>query len=85
MTLSLTAALLWLIAANLTGMLPSKRQHWPQAYVLIALGLPILAWVWVDTGWIAALLCLAGAASVLRWPLRYLARWLGRTFAGRAR
>lgn len=75
-TLSLAAALIWLIAANLIGMLPSKDYHWSNAYKLIALGLPILVWLAWANGPIWAALFLAAAASILRWPLVYLWRWV---------
>ena len=42
---SLILAAIWFIVANLIALLPSKRNHWPQAYVLIALGIPILGYV----------------------------------------
>ena len=76
MTWSLILALSWLALANVIGMFPSKRAHWPQAYVLITLGLPILAYVFWESGLWAGLAVLVGASSVLRWPLRYLFRWL---------
>ena len=82
MTLSLAFAFGWLVLANVTGMFPSKYKHWPQAYVLIALGLPVLAWVfWVD-GVLFGLLVLAAACSILRWPVRYLVRWVRRVSLG---
>ena len=85
MTLSLAFAFGWLVLANVTGMFPSKYKHWPQAYALIALGLPILAWVfWADGVWLALMVLLA-ACSVLRWPVRYLMRWLRRVALGRSR
>ena len=69
------AAFCWLIAANLLALFPSRDHHWRAAYVLIAIGIPILGWVtWVN-GPFWGLLMLAGAASVLRWPLIYLWRW----------
>lgn len=76
MTLSLIVALSWLALANVIGMFPSKRAHWPQAYGLIALGLPILAFVFYENGVWVGLAVLLGAASILRWPLRYLGRWV---------
>lgn len=76
MTLSFICALGWLVLANVIGMFPSKHKHWPAAYVLIAVGLPLLGWVfWQNGPWIG-LLVLVGAASILRWPVRYLVRWL---------
>lgn len=74
----LLCACLWLIAANLIGMLPSRDHHWRVAYALIALGIPLLGWVtWVE-GPVWGLVLLAAGASVLRWPVVYLWRWLRR-------
>jgi len=76
MTTSLFAALAWLVVANVTGMFPSKHKHWPQAYGLIAVGLPILIWVFVENGAVIGLLVMMAAMSILRWPVRFLLRWL---------
>ena len=74
--MSLAAFFLWVIAANFAGMLPSRRSHWPAAYVLIATGLPLLGYVAYRHGpWITLLVALA-FASILRWPVIHLARWL---------
>ncbi|MBR9652058.1 DUF2484 family protein [Thalassovita aquimarina] len=78
MTLSASLACLWFVLANILAMLPSRRSHWPQAYALIAAGLPILGLVIYQHGIWWGLLVLAGAMSVLRWPLIYLARWIAR-------
>jgi Protein of unknown function (DUF2484) len=78
MSLSLTLACLWAVAANVLAMTPSKDQHWRNAYILIALGLPVVGYVAVQHGPWVALLVLAGACSVLRWPVIYLGRWLRR-------
>ena len=76
MTAALTAALVWLIAANVTGFFPSRDQHWRAAYLLIAVGIPILGWVtWVN-GPIVGLIIFAMGVSVLRWPVVYFWRWL---------
>ncbi len=77
-TLALIAALVWLILANVVGMLPSKAQHWSNAYRLIAVGLPILVWLGLTNGALYALVFLVAAGSVLRWPLVYLWRWIRR-------
>jgi hypothetical protein len=76
MSYSFYAALAWLIVANVIGMFPSKHKHWPQAYALIAIGLPILVWVFFENGAVFGLAVLFAAMSVLRWPVRFLLRWL---------
>ena len=84
MSPSLTLACVWLVTANVIAMFPSKHAHWPAAYALIALGLPILGWVgWQNGPWVA-LAVLVAAASVLRWPVRYLLRWMRGLFVRRA-
>ncbi|MDD9922227.1 MAG: DUF2484 family protein [Boseongicola sp.] len=80
MTQSLVLALVWLAGANVIAMFPSKHHHWPAAYCLIAVGLPLLAWVAWQNGPVIGLVVLAAAASVLRWPVRYLFRWVRRQF-----
>ncbi|MBU2866926.1 DUF2484 family protein [Pacificibacter marinus] len=76
MTLSLILACLWAIVANVIAMLPSRTSHWRAAYALIAVGVPILGFVTYENGPWVGLVVLAAGASVLRWPLRYLARWI---------
>lgn len=75
---ALAAACLWLIAANLIAMLPSRDQHWRAAYGLIAVGVPILGWVTMTGGPLWGLAVLIGGASVLRWPLVRLWRRVAR-------
>lgn len=76
--LPLSCACLWLVAANLIAMFPSRDHHWRAAYVLIALGIPLLGWVTYSGGPIWGMLFLAAGASLLRWPLIYLWRWFRR-------
>ncbi len=76
MTLSLILACLWLVLANVIAMFPSKRGHWPAAWGLIAVGLPLLGFVAWENGPLVTLLVAAAGASVLRWPVRFLLRWL---------
>ena len=78
MTLPFGLACLWLIVANLIAMLPSRDHHWRAAYVLIALGVPLLGWVTWELGPVVGLVLLAAGASILRWPVVYLWRWLRR-------
>jgi len=78
MSLSLILAALWAIAANVLAMTPSKDNHWRRAYVLIAIGIPLLGYVTYENGpWYGLAVLLAGM-SVLRWPVIYLGRWLRR-------
>lgn len=76
MTLSIALACLWAVLANMIAMFPSKKNHWPAAYVLIALGVPLLGYVTFENGPGIGLLVLAAGASILRWPLIYLGRWV---------
>ncbi len=74
--LPLIAACLWLITANVIAMFPSRDHHWRNAYALIAIGLPILLVMTYAHGPLLGLLFMAGGASVLRWPVYFLARWV---------
>jgi len=76
MTISFVLALVWFIVANIAGLLPSKDNHWRRAYVLIAIGVPLLGFVTYENGPLAGLICLAAGASVLRWPIIFFGRWL---------
>ncbi len=80
MTLSLILALLWLVAANVLAMIPSKDNHWMRAYFLIGIGIPLLGFVTLENGPVWGLVVLAAGASVLRWPVIYLSRWVRRGF-----
>ena len=84
MTTSLTLAFVWLILANILAMIPSNDDHWRRAYFLIAIGVPLWIWLLMQNGVVVALIVLAAAASVLRWPVRYLVRWVRRQFGGGA-
>ncbi|RYH02686.1 DUF2484 family protein [Salipiger sp. IMCC34102] len=66
---SVICAGLWLVAANVRAIFPSRDRHWRFAYVMIAIGIPLLGWVTLEAGPIVALLFMAGGASVLRWPI----------------
>jgi len=78
MSWSLICAFIWLISANCLAMLPSKDKRWRNAYILIAIGIPLLGWLtWENGPWIG-LIGLAAGASILRWPVRYLGRWMRR-------
>ncbi|WP_375280621.1 DUF2484 family protein [Pseudooctadecabacter sp.] len=75
----------WIIAANVLALLPSRDNHWTRAYVLIAIGIPLLGWITYENGAFIGLAFLIGGASVLRWPVIYLTRWLRSVFAPKGR
>lgn len=79
MSLSLVLSCLWALIANVLAMTPSRDQHWRNAYILVAVGIPILGYVVFQHGPWVGLLVLAAACSVLRWPVIYLGRWLRRS------
>ena len=78
MSTSLLCAALWLVAANVMALIPSKDNLWQRAYLLIAIGIPLLGWVTYENGPWAGLITLAAGMSVLRWPVVYLGRWAKR-------
>ena len=83
MSAPLVIACLWLVTANVIGMLPSRDHHWRAAYGLIAVGVPIAAWVTVEAGAVWGLVVVLAGASVLRWPLMLAMRMLRRGAGGR--
>nr|WP_256500377.1 DUF2484 family protein [Limimaricola litoreus] len=64
------AGCLWLIAANLAAMLPSRDNHRSCATALVVIGVPLLGWATYALGPIAGVGLMAAGASVLRWPLK---------------
>ncbi|SFE28402.1 Protein of unknown function [Sulfitobacter brevis] len=79
MSTSIILACIWAVVANVLAMTPSKDNHWRNAYVLIALGIPIVGFVTAQHGPWIGLLILAAGCSILRWPVYFLARWLRRS------
>ncbi|SLN32956.1 hypothetical protein TRL7639_01453 [Falsiruegeria litorea R37] len=74
--LSIALVCIWAIVANVLAMTPSKDNHWRNAYVLIAIGIPLLGYVTYENGPWVGLFALLGGMSVLRWPVIYLGRWV---------
>ncbi len=75
MSTAFALACLWVVSASIIAMFPSKRHHWPAAYFLIAVGIPILIFVFIQSGFWSGILVMVAGISVLRWPVRYLFRW----------
>lgn len=76
--LPLALCLVWLVVANVIAMFPSRDKHWRAAYVMIAIGVPLLGWATWSAGPVVGLLLLAAGASILRWPVVFFWRWLRR-------
>ena len=76
MSTAFALACLWVVTASIIAMFPSKRHHWPAAYFLIAVGIPILIFVFIQSGFWSGILVMIAGISVLRWPVRYLFRWV---------
>lgn len=76
--LPLGLCLVWLVAANVIAMFPSRDYHWRAAYVMIVIGVPLLGWATWESGPVVGLLLLAAGASILRWPVVFFWRWLRR-------
>lgn len=68
---SIILACLWVLLAQFICLLPSKDKHWRAAYGLMAIGFPILVFVYIENGLFLALIGLAAGASILRWPVYY--------------
>ncbi|MEJ6402624.1 DUF2484 family protein [Yoonia sp. 2307UL14-13] len=66
-------------------LVPSNDHHWRRAYVLMAVGVPLLVWVTWRDGPLIGFIGLAVGAAVLRWPVYYLYLWLMRQMGGHAR
>ncbi|GAA6207221.1 hypothetical protein NBRC116601_05140 [Cognatishimia sp. WU-CL00825] len=78
MSYSIIAALIWMVLANIRAMFPSRDNHWRFAYIMMAFGVPILIWVFLENGPYVAAILLVGAMWVMRWPVIYLVRWVRR-------
>ncbi len=77
---ALICAGIWMVVANILALIPSKDNHWFRAYVLMAIGVPILIWVAQKNGLFIALIVLVAGLSILRWPVYYLYRYIKRMF-----
>ncbi len=78
MSASLVLSCLWVVVACIGAMFPSKRHHWPFAYVLMAVGAPLVVFVTYQHGFWVALVIFVAGLSILRWPVVYLWRWVKR-------
>jgi len=82
MTDSWVLICLWVVLAFVMAAFPSSDNHWRRAYILMALGVPLLVWVTWQDGVIMGAIGLAVGGLILRWPVRYLWRWLKQKLNG---
>ena len=79
---SILLACVWVLAAQLIAFLPSKDRHWRAAYMLMAVGVPVLVFLYIENGFWIALVGLIAGMSILRYPVIYgyrrLRRLIGR-------
>ncbi|KAA2316373.1 DUF2484 family protein [Pseudooceanicola sediminis] len=76
MSESISLVLIWGLAANLAAILPRQQDDWTPAYILIAIGIPILGYVTMQHGPWAGLIVLVAGMAALRWPVVNFGRWL---------
>lgn len=81
--IAIIAGCVWLIAANVLAVMPSRDNHWSRAYALIIVGLPLLGYITYSNGALVGVVFAIAGASMLRWPVIYLGRWIRRIFGAR--
>lgn len=74
--MALIALCLWVVVAWVAMVTLTSKQSWPAAYVLIAVGLPLVIWLGWSMGWAWAALGVLTMGAVLRWPVRYAWAWV---------
>ncbi|WP_234417077.1 DUF2484 family protein [Loktanella sp. Alg231-35] len=67
---------LWVVLAFALAAFPSTDNHWRRAYILMAIGFPILFWITWEHGVFYGLLGLIAGVSILRWPVYFLWQWI---------
>lgn len=78
MTNSFLLLCIWALTANIIALFPSRHHHWPAAYALLSISIPLMGYVFYQNG---TLLNIAAAliwASTMRWPLLYGYNWIKR-------
>lgn len=75
MTISLTLACVWVVAAAIVAFLPMRMQYAP-GLALLALALPLLIYIGIQHSFWVVLLAVAGLGSMFRRPLWVLGKHL---------
>ena len=71
---------LWVVLAFVLSAIPSNDNHWRRAYVLIAVGVPLLVWIMWRDGFLMGAIAFIVGCSVLRWPVYFFWQRLKRRF-----
>ena len=71
---------LWVVLAFAMAALPSNDNHWRRAYVLIAVGVPLLIWIAWNDGILMGAIALLVGGLVLRWPVYFFWQRVKKTF-----
>ncbi|MFT7146309.1 MAG: hypothetical protein ACJASZ_001186 [Yoonia sp.] len=73
---------LWVVLAFAMVLIPSNDNHWRRAYVLIAIGVPLLIWIFWQHGVLMGMLGLVVGGLVLRWPVYFAWCWFRQKMRG---
>ena len=71
MSTPMILAILWVLAATGTAMLPMRRQYVPGLALLLVAPV-LMIWLGMVHGWLTGLAALVAFTSMMRRPLRYL-------------
>lgn len=63
---------LWVLLAFVLAAFPSTDNHWRRAYILMAIGCPLLIWITWEHGFTYGVIGLIAGVSILRWPVYFL-------------
>lgn len=75
MTISLTLACVWVVAAAIVAFLPMRMQYVP-GLTLLVLAVPLLVYIGIQHSFWVVLLVVMGLVSMFRRPLWFLGRHL---------
>ncbi|MFV1877052.1 DUF2484 family protein [Nioella sp.] len=75
MTISLTLACVWVVAAAIVAFLPMRMQYVP-GLTLLVLAVPLLVYIGIQHSFWVVLLAVMGLVSMFRRPLWFLGRHL---------
>lgn len=70
---SAVAAIIWVLAASVTALLPYRRQF-PPGVTLLILAPVLILWIGYENGWIWVVPAVLGFVSMFRNPLIYMAK-----------